>query len=574
MGDASGIYWIFSFIFLLNMEGSLGQAALVINEFLPDPNGSDGGQEYVELLNTGTSPVSLAAVKLEFANGATGAEWLTRWSGSSVILESGQRYLIVDRNWLGSAIPDAEVYLGLQNGPDAIRLTDNGQVLDLVGYGPLTDAALFETKAVPLKTGRSLARRPDGKDTDNNWADFVSAELTPGEANFALFSFDLLEVSWDPPQIPRLGESLRLNLVLQNNGVELLPGQPCRVVWTGGEVTSWCDQTAPDDLRSLSFFLKPEQRGAIAFAWEYVVPASGDTLRFQLGRVQVGAGSLRLNEVLPVPGQGQGEWIEIQWWGSQSLNLADYLLRDEDGPWRALPETQIGSGEFVVVAEDSAAFVQWQQINAAAGAVICGGELATAQVIPLSGWPSLNNTPPESRLHADRVYLADPSGLVLDIVAWGGSQHELPARDVSLVRIAPEALAAHTANWTVSTSQLGSSPGCRNSVTLLLGESPPENDLQVAPLLLDREAGVSTCHFIFLLSPAEVSWQLKIFNLWGDLVRDFGGDDRGPGPRDLIWNGTDESGRSVADAAYVVWLEVRDNEGGIRRRQKVRLVVR
>jgi len=82
MGDASGIYWIFSFIFLLNMEGSLGQAALVINEFLPDPNGSDGGQEYVELLNTGTSPVSLAAVKLEFANGATGAEWLTRWSGS------------------------------------------------------------------------------------------------------------------------------------------------------------------------------------------------------------------------------------------------------------------------------------------------------------------------------------------------------------------------------------------------------------------------------------------------------------------------------------------------------------
>lgn len=553
---------------------SLCQGALVINEFLPDPAGSDGGREYVELLNNGPLPLDLLTVRLEFANGAVAAEWVTRWSGADVVLAAGARFLLVDRNWLGPDIADVEVYLGLQNGPDAIRIVRGTEVLDLVGYGPLTDAALFEGRAVPLVAGRALARRPDGADTDDNWSDFVSADLTPGAPNFDQYSFVVQEVSWDPPQLSRPGGALHLNLVLKNDGVEILPGRWSRVFWGDDEVQGWCDQTLPDGLRTLSFILRPQDRGVVGFRWEYVVPATDDTLGYDLGRVQVGAPSLRLNEVMPVPGQGQGEWVELQWLGSQPERLLDYALRDEDGSWRKLPDVSLRPGQFAVVVEDSAAFVAWQRLNVSRGAINCSLEPAEYLVVSLSAWPLLNNSPPASRLFADRIFLADPAGVVLDAVSWGGREHEQPDRDLSLARIGREAVSAAVANWTVSTSQYGSTPGCANSVTA--GEFPSlaEDMLVAEPPLLDRAAGTSSCHIRFVLADAELSWSLRIFNLWGDQVRDFGGDERGPGPRDLIWNGADDRGALVLVGAYVVWLEVRGAAGGISRRQKIRLVVR
>ena len=42
-------------------------AELVINEFLPDPAGSDGGREFVELFNVGPVAVGLDEVVLQFA---------------------------------------------------------------------------------------------------------------------------------------------------------------------------------------------------------------------------------------------------------------------------------------------------------------------------------------------------------------------------------------------------------------------------------------------------------------------------------------------------------------------------
>jgi len=69
-------------------------ASLVINEFLPDPDGSDGGREFVELFNTGDESESLSAVSLQFANGATGAVWTNRWTGEEgLFLGPGQRFL-------------------------------------------------------------------------------------------------------------------------------------------------------------------------------------------------------------------------------------------------------------------------------------------------------------------------------------------------------------------------------------------------------------------------------------------------------------------------------------------------
>ena len=98
-------------------------ASLVINELAPDPPGADAGHEFVEIINTSPVTESLAGVSLQFANGAEGAVWRVRWEAAAgLVLAPGARFVLADRNWQGPGPADVEVWLGLQNGPDAVRL--------------------------------------------------------------------------------------------------------------------------------------------------------------------------------------------------------------------------------------------------------------------------------------------------------------------------------------------------------------------------------------------------------------------------------------------------------------------
>ena len=65
----------------LTVSGASAQAP-VINEVYYDPEGADAGHEFVELYNAGPQSVSLIGVRLEFANGADGPVWQTRWEAS------------------------------------------------------------------------------------------------------------------------------------------------------------------------------------------------------------------------------------------------------------------------------------------------------------------------------------------------------------------------------------------------------------------------------------------------------------------------------------------------------------
>jgi hypothetical protein len=150
----------------------------------------------------------------------------------------------------------------------------------------------------------------------------------------------------------------------------------------------------------------------------------------------------------------------------------------------------------------------------------------------------------------------------------------LPDRGVSLERIGAEPVNPDAVNWMMSTAAVGSTPGCFNSVARPAAAGQTTGALQVMPPLLDRMAGPSAVHLQFHLAADEISWQVRLFNLWGDEVRDFGGDARGPGPRDLVWDGRDNGGHPAADGAYLVWLQTRDGQGLVRRRETVRLVVR
>lgn len=572
-----GLTWGFLVVVLglCGAGAAPARAALVINEFLADPSGSDGGREFVELLNTGDAPFALEGVALQFANGAVGPDWITRWRAEGLgSLAGGARFLLVDRNWQGEPAGDAEVYLGLQNGPDAIRLVVGTTVLDLVGYGALTDTSLFEGAPVALQAGLALARRPDGRDTDRNGSDFVSSAPTPGGANFAPYSVALLDLTREPAALARSGDTLRLTLSLNNDGTEPLPAGTCRLVWATGTVDSWWDGADPDRGQVLVFQAGLVGQGPVPLAWEYPIPGRRDTLRVPLGSVQVGPPDLRLNEVMPAPAAGQGEWVELQWLGDAPVGLDGYRVRDEDGNWADLPAVTMTAGEMLVMAQDSTALALWQQANRAAGGGDCGEAGGVGRVLGLAGWPSLNNTPPDGRLFADRVYLADPDGVVLDVVAWGGPHDELPERGFSLERIGSAPVNPGAANWAVCTALTGSTPGCVNSVSRVANVGSTASVLSVSPPILDRLAGSPAVHIGFVVPQADLVWEARVFNLWGDRVRDFGGGDRGAGPRELLWDGRDDTGRLVGPGAYLVWLVLRTSRGVVRVRETSCLVVR
>ena len=323
---------------------------------------------------------------------------------------------------------------------------------------------------------------------------------------------------------------------------------------------------------SVSFVIRPGARGRQSLV--FVLPvAGGDTLRVPAATLQVGPAPLRLNEVLPAPAARQGEWVELVWDGPGTLDLGGHVLADADGAGGVLPPVDLAAGALVVVAADSVALAGWWRENTAAGLVDCPGAGGARRVVTASAWPSLNNTPPADRTFADRVMLLDPQGVVLDAVTWGGVGRLDPGSGLSLERLGAEPVNPGASAWAVATAVTGSTPGCVNSVAVGPGPAAGEA-LSVRPPLLDRAAGASAVHLEFDLAGREQSREVRVFNLWGDVVRDFGGDAGGAGPRDLIWDGRDDAGRRVPAGAYVVWLETRAEAGDPVRRERCVVVVR
>ncbi|HSU54213.1 MAG TPA: lamin tail domain-containing protein [Candidatus Dormibacteraeota bacterium] len=179
---------------------------LVINEIDYDQVGSPDTAEFVEILNKGTNTINLAHYALAFINGANNLEYLRVNLNGPI---SASQYLVVASTNL-TTIPAAAriIYFlsgenSIQNGsPDGVALINTGSltIQDAFCYkGAMTAAningfsgtrtlvegtALSASVADSNTAAGSLARIPDGADTDNASADWTfSSTPTPGAAN-------------------------------------------------------------------------------------------------------------------------------------------------------------------------------------------------------------------------------------------------------------------------------------------------------------------------------------------------------------------------------------------------------
>ncbi len=218
----------------------------------------------------------------------------------------------------------------------------------------------------------------------------------------------------------------------------------------------------------------------VSFRWRILPDSTGSsgTIRFDdiVLRVQTGApvagDSLALNEIMYSPGVQEPEWIELYNRGKGPVDLRDWLIADAltaSGKRITVSSVLVQAGESAVLTGDSAGLLHARPD-------------IPSRVIPVTGFPSLNNS-------GDMIRLFNPSGRQIDSVAywpvWGGGV------SISLERIDPEGPSMAAANWATCVDSSGATPGRPNSVRMR------NDDLRAGRLMVDcrspEQTGDHTC---------------------------------------------------------------------------------
>jgi hypothetical protein len=159
--------------------------AVKINEV--QTGGQTALDEFVELYNTCPDrDVSLAGFKLVYRSDAGNSDVLRVAFGAQVIAAGKPYFVCANDAFAGDADVRYSDGLKAEGGALALRGPD-GKVVDAVGWGTATNDFVEGTAAPAPLPGQSIAREPDGADTNDNAKDFVLRTVTtsPGANNSA-----------------------------------------------------------------------------------------------------------------------------------------------------------------------------------------------------------------------------------------------------------------------------------------------------------------------------------------------------------------------------------------------------
>lgn len=159
-------------------------SGVVISEFrFRGPAG--GNDEFVELLNTSTTPVGISGWRLQGCAGASGAPSARVTVPDGVTLGPGQHYLFV--NTAGTVAGDTGYGTGIaDDGGARITLPDGTTVVDGVGSssGAVDECREGAGLSIPTTNGDNGFERRNGgrQDTDDNVADFLGPKASNPQA--------------------------------------------------------------------------------------------------------------------------------------------------------------------------------------------------------------------------------------------------------------------------------------------------------------------------------------------------------------------------------------------------------
>jgi hypothetical protein len=157
-------------------------SSLVINEVQTD--GTTASDEFIEIYNPCGNALSLTG-KLVYRSSSASTDSSTLATFSNTNIAGGGYYLVAGANYSGSASPD-QTYTsgGLALGGGGVALRDaSNNIIDSVAWSSSSNGFAEGSVAPNVPSGKSIARTPNGKDTNHNNTDFVVATPTPKAAN-------------------------------------------------------------------------------------------------------------------------------------------------------------------------------------------------------------------------------------------------------------------------------------------------------------------------------------------------------------------------------------------------------
>jgi len=551
------VRWFFLALFSL-LFPVLCRSQVLLNEVYYDHFGTDEGYEFIELVNLTDAPLALEGYALEFHDGAS-VGWVTIWQASSLdtIARAG---LFVVGGQRVVPLPDAFDELGLQNGPDAVRLVAGWRVVDLLGYGLLGDPQYFERAPAPdVESGMSLARRPDGADSDDNETDFAAAAPSPGRFNTARHDVALRLAGDTRARDARADAGVEVfSLYVVNLGLE--PVDPGTVT---AEITDSTDlgrvaTTSAPVLHAIAVGESARvELGAELSIGRHWIRASAvcpgderpenDTV-WMLRRV--GSSPLLVSEVMSYPFQGCPEYVELFNGGAAPYDLVGHWIHDAaHGPELIVSTSSvIPSGGFAVLTADAEGLLAWFP------------ELAAAAVVEIEGrWPTLNQTGGSGE--ADSVVVLDAAFLPVERVAYPPQPTDAEGRSLERVDLFPGP-GPHT--WVLSSAARGGSPGERSRDSRL---APPEGRrVAVSPNPFDPYRS----EYLVVTVPRRDEPErvvVGVFDIGGRRVAELGS--ATVFPTTLVWDGKDGGGEIVLPGIYVLACEFFSVTTGSRRVERV-----
>ncbi len=528
-------------------------ADLLLNEVLYDPDGPDDGFEFVELWNPDSAAVSLEGIAVEAGDGARPGSWTPVYVGA-----------------FGDSAPPAGAFLipgsvlraPIQNGPDALRLTRAGAVLDLVGYGALTATELYRgAPAEDAPSGQSLARVRDGGDTGSNAADWAAEpEPTPGRANHPDVRLSIARgTARMDPEVPWPGDAAILRLGVRNRGRLGIDAARWRVEASirrdAGWDTAW--SATPAGVAP-GVAIAPGDSAGIRCA--LLTPAAG---RFDLRAVlrDLGGGAAAIADTLVIRSRstaaplvvneiafrdrGAGEWVELI--AREDVpDVGSFALSDAGGHGyridRGVAPRAARAGEILVLAE-SPALLRAAYALPESLVLGCAG-----------GWPALNDTDGDEGV-ADRVRVIDPDGILSDAAPY---RAEYAEREGSLERLDVALPSASPRSWSECIDPRAGTPGTPNSMHAPLPGGGPESRLLFAsPRVLRRRPGAPVAPVVLGFGEVARGARVRVLvhDLLGRVRRHLVEGQRILGEAAFVWDGRDDAGAPVPAGAYVARAE-------------------
>jgi hypothetical protein len=173
---------------LLTCTAASGTASVRINEFSIGTT-SSLGDEFVELFNAGPAAADIGGYRLVYRSSTGTADVAVAAIPVGTTLAPGAFYLLGGASYGGSTAADLSFSSGLASAGGGLALRNaDGAIVDSLGYGTATNAFVEGSAAtappVTPSPGSSAGRSPDGRDTNDNSADFaVSSSPSPRASN-------------------------------------------------------------------------------------------------------------------------------------------------------------------------------------------------------------------------------------------------------------------------------------------------------------------------------------------------------------------------------------------------------